>query len=105
MVGFAEVIVDFLPTEKGGRRTAISLSTDEQCCYRPHIRVQNGGGEMLGVEFVDGPDEPLQPGGKAYATIRFSYEPNVCYDALIVGAKFDVLEGARVVATGQVVCR
>lgn len=96
MDGFAEIIVNFLPTENGGRRTAVSLSTDEQLHYRPHIRVQNGDGEMLGVEFVDGPDEPIQPGGGTYATIRFAYEPNVCYDALIVGVKFDVMEGARV---------
>src|SRR5258708_21141443 len=105
MAGFAEVLVEFLPTEKGGRRTPVCLSTDATH-YRPHFRVRNGDGEMLGVEFVDGPDEPVPPGGRTYATVRFLFEPDVCYDALAVGAEFDVLEGGRrVVGLGEVTRR
>jgi translation elongation factor EF-Tu-like GTPase len=105
MAGFAEVLIEFLPTEKGGRRTPICLSTEALGHYRPHFRVRNGDGEMLGVEFVDGPDDPVNPGGSTYATVRFLYEPEVCYDALVVGAQFEVLEGSRVVGIGRVTRR
>jgi translation elongation factor EF-Tu-like GTPase len=105
MAGFAEVLIEFLPAEKGGRRTPICLSTDSEAHYRPHFRVRDGDGEYLGVEFVDGPDDPVLPGGSTYATVRFRYEPEVCYDALVVGAQFEVMEGAHVVGTGQVTRR
>jgi translation elongation factor EF-Tu-like GTPase len=105
MAGFAEVLIQFLSTEKGGRRTPVCLSTDSQAHYRPHFRVRDGNGEYLGVEFVDGPDDLVSPGGSTYATVRFVYEPEVCYDALVVGAQFEVMEGARVVGTGQVTRR
>jgi hypothetical protein len=105
MAGFAEVLVEFMPTEKGGRRTPICLSTSGLGHYRPHFRVHYGDGTMLGVEFIDGPDEPIQPGGRAFGTVRFVYEPAVSYDALVVGAGFDVLEGNRIVAIGRVTRR
>src|SRR5438132_449980 len=105
MAGFAEVLIEFLPTEKGGRRTPICLPTDSEAHYCPHFRVCGGDGEYLGVEFVDGPDVPVLPGGRTFATVRFIYEPAVCYDALVVGAQFEVMEGARVVGTGQVTRR
>ncbi len=103
MTGFAEVWVHFLPTEQGGRRTPIYLGEDPPGRYRPHFRVRDG--EYLGIEFVDGPDDPVLPGTSTYATVRFLYEPNVCYDALVVGAEFDVLEGSRVVGIGRVTRR
>jgi hypothetical protein len=81
------------------------LSTDAAVLYRPHLRVRGGDGQFLGVEFVDGPDDPVPPGLKTYATLRFLYEPQVCYDALAVGAEFDVMEGGRVVAVGRVTRR
>ena len=105
MAAFAEVLVEFLPTEKGGRRTPICLSTDTPPHYRPHLRILGGDGEYLGVEFVEGPDGPVSPGGSAYAMVRFVYAPDICYDALVVGAQFEVMEGSRVVATGRVTRR
>src|SRR5262245_11018186 len=105
MAGFAEVLVEFLPTENGGRRTPICLSTNRAANYRPHFRVRGSDDEYLGVEFVDGPDDPVSPGGSAYATVRFMFEPEVCYDALVVGAQFEVMEGSRVVGTGRVTRR
>lgn len=105
MAGFAEVLIEFLRTEKGGRRTPVCLSTDSSGHYRPHFRVCDGDGEYLGVEFVDGPDDPVAPGGSTYATVRFVYEPEVCYDALVVGRQFEVMEGSRVVGTGRVTRR
>ena len=105
MSGFAEVLIEFLPTEKGGRRTAVFLSADSPVRYRPHFRVRDGNGEMLGIEFIDGPDAGVYPGHRTYATVRFVYEPEVSYEDLKVGAEFDVLEGPRIVATGQVTRR
>ncbi|HMO15415.1 MAG TPA: hypothetical protein PKD64_15140 [Pirellulaceae bacterium] len=105
MAGFAELILEFLPTDLGGRRSPISLSADAVSRYRRHLRVIDGDELTLGVEFVDGPDEPVYPGMKTHATVRFRYEPGVCYDALIVGARFELLEGARAVAVGEVTRR
>jgi len=105
MAGFAEILIELLPTDKGGRRSPICLSTDNATPYRPHFRVRSGNGEMLGVEFVDGPDEPVAPGGSTYATVRFVYEPEACYDELVIGAEFDILEGDRVVGVGRVTRR
>src|SRR6516162_8947591 len=97
MAQFAEVLIEFLPTEKGGRRTPICLSTDSPARYRPHFRVCDGDGDRLGVEFVDGPDQPILPGGSTYATVRFLFESDVCYDKLVIGTQFEILEGGRVV--------
>lgn len=103
MTGFAEVLIEFLPTDRGGRQTSVSLSTDSPAPYRPHFRVRDN--EHLGVEFVDGPDDPIPPGGRTHATVRFIHEPQACYDALVVGARFEVMEGSHVVGTGQVTRR
>jgi hypothetical protein len=105
MAEFAEVMIEFLPAEKGGHRTPICLSTDDPGTYKPHFRVHGSDGEYLGVEFVDGLDGPVSPGGTTYATVRFVYEPEVCYDALVEGAEFDVMECSRIVATGRVIRR
>jgi hypothetical protein len=72
---FAEVSIEFLTSDKGGRKSPISLSPDAAPPYRPHFRIKSGDGEYLGVEFVDGPDEPIHPGGRTFATVRFIYEP------------------------------
>jgi translation elongation factor EF-Tu-like GTPase len=105
MAGFAEILIEFVPTEKGGRRTPVWLSSDGPAHYRPHFRVRNGDGEYLGVQFVDGPEGPVLPGGSCCATVQLIYEPEVCYDALAVGAEFEVLEGSRVVGIGRVTRR
>jgi hypothetical protein len=104
MAGIAQVLIEFLLTEKGGRQTPVCLSTDA-AGYRPHFRIFDGDGELLGVEFIDGPDDQVLPGGSTYATIRFVYEPEVCYDALVVGAQFEMLEGPRVIGRGRVTRR
>ena len=103
MTEFAEVLIELLPTEMGGRRTPICLSTDSESHYRPHFRVCGGDGVMLGVEFVDGPDAPVLPGGQTFATVRFVYQPKVCYGALTEGTQFNILEGSRVVGIGRVI--
>lgn len=93
----AEVELRFRNAEEGGRTAAISLSLG---AYRPHFVV--AGGEYLGVVVIQGPAEPVQPGGKVNATVVFVYEPAVNYSALVEGAIFEVMEGPRVVANGRV---
>jgi translation elongation factor EF-Tu-like GTPase len=102
MSGFAEVLVEFTLTSQGGRESPISLGEDASPHYMPHFVVHNGDGTYLGVEFVDGPEEPVLPGGCTYATVRFIYEPEVSYSALVEGASFDIREGDRTVGSGRV---
>jgi translation elongation factor EF-Tu-like GTPase len=97
---FAEVWVEFLSREAGGRRSPVGL---DDLGYRPHLRV--GDGEYLGVEFVDGPEQPTEPGESTFATVRFLYAPQVDYRALVEGAQFEILEGGRTVGHGHVVRR
>ena len=101
----AEVFIQLLSGEQGGRTAALDLCNDRPGEYRPHLRVIDGSGEMLGVAFIDGPDEPVQPGGQTYATIEFLYEPAVSYEELTVGAMFEILEGSQVVGRGAVTRR
>src|SRR3712207_5216784 len=94
---WAEILIELLPSEAGGRDVPLDLSNDCPGQYRPHLRVIGGSGEMLGVAFMDGPDDPVPPGGEAHATVKFLYEPSVSYAELIEDARFEILEGPRVV--------
>jgi hypothetical protein len=102
MAALAEVWIALLPTEQGGRASPICLAAVSPGSYCPHLRVRGGNGELLGVEFIDGPDVPLPPGSGAYATVRFLYEPRVSYEALGVRVEFEVVEGSRVVGLGRI---
>jgi hypothetical protein len=102
---WAEVSINLVPTELGGRTTPLDLCNDRLGQYRPHLRVIGGSSEMLGVAFMDGPDDPIPPGGSTHATIKALYEPNVSYDELVEGARFEILEGPHVVGYGEVVRR
>jgi translation elongation factor EF-Tu-like GTPase len=97
---YAEVWVEFLSREAGGRQNPVGL---DDLGYRPHLRV--GDGEYLGVEFVDGPEQPIEPGSSIFATVRFVYAPQVDYRALVQGAQFEILEGGHRVGRGHVVRR
>ena len=92
----ATVYVQFINAEAGGR----SLPTYIKEPYRPHLRV--GDGEYLGVEFIDGPEEPIPSGVGVNAKVRFIYSPQVNYEALRIGVQFVVLEGKRIVGVGAV---
>lgn len=105
MNDYAEVVVEFLSTKKGGRKTPICLGENAPSPYRPHFCVQPGDGEYLAVEFIDGPDEPIQPGQSSNATVRFLASDRVSYDALVVGAAFNICEGGRVIGSGSVTSR
>ena len=99
---WADVSISLVPTESGGRTVPLDLCNDRPGQYRPHLRVIGGSFEMLGVAFMDGPDDPILPGGSTHATIKSLYEPNVSYEELIEGARFEILEGSRVVGYGEV---
>jgi hypothetical protein len=102
---WAEIRIELLPTEDGGRDVPLNLSNDHPGQYRPHLRVIGGCGEMLGVAFMDGPDDPVPPGGKTQATVKFLYEREISYAALAEGARFEILEGQKVVGYGEIIRR
>jgi hypothetical protein len=99
---WAEVEIELLPAESGGRALPLNLCNDDPGRYRPHLRVLGGSGALLGVAFMDGPDDPVAPGEKTHATIKALYEPAICYSELIGGARFEILEGPHVVGHGRV---
>ena len=105
MSSWAEVYIQLYPSDAGGRQTPLDLGNDRPGQYRPHFRPVARRSEMLGVEFMDGPDEPEQPGTRTYATVHFLYEPAVSYDALTVGAEFEIVEGSRAIGRGRVTLR
>src|SRR5689334_15462367 len=74
---WADVAIQLVPTASGGRTALLVLCNDNPGQYRPHICVIGGSREMLGVAFMDGPDEPIPPGESTQATIKSLYEPNV----------------------------
>lgn len=98
---YADVTVIFLSSEEGGRHTTPCLNNKK---YRPHFRVL-GAKEWLGVEFIEGPDEPVKPGVSTPSTVRLLYAPEVSYAELQEGARFEILEGPNVVGSGEVVRR
>ena len=102
---WAEMLIELFPREKGGRDAPLDLSNDRPGQYRPHLRVVGGSGEILGVAFMDGPDDPISPGRKAYATVKLLYEPDVSYAELVEGARFEILEGPRVIGIGEIIRR
>lgn len=90
--------VVFLPRAEGGRASTPSLKGG---WYRPHLVVPPSD-EMLGVVFVDGPDEPVVPGQPFSAVARLLYT-GVSYVSLLPGTKFQIREGARTVGQGFVI--
>ncbi len=51
---------------------------------------------------INGSTEAVPLDGAVSAEAVLVYQPNVDYAALVPGAIFDVLEGAKVVGTGKV---
>ena len=105
MTSFAQVWIELLASSENGRTTPVYLAGSATAHYRPHLVVHGGDGQMLGVEFVAGPEGPLLPGSAADATVRCLYEPAISYDALLPDATFDVIEGPHTVARGRVIRR
>ena len=102
---WAEVMIELLPTGRGGRQEPLDLCNDNPGQYRPHFRVIGGSGELLGVAFMDVPDDPVLPGQQTFATVRFLYAPAVSYEELVQGAQFEILEGPKIVGLGRITRR
>jgi translation elongation factor EF-Tu-like GTPase len=98
MAEYADIHVRVRLTADGGRTDPLAACGG---VYRPHLRVGELG-EYLGVAFVSGPSW-VAPGDEADVTVRFLYD--VDYSPLQPGTKFEVVEGARVVADGIVLRR
>ena len=102
---WAEVLIELLATDKGGRQEPLNLCNDNPGQYRPHLRVIGGSGEPLGVAFMDGPDDPVLPGQKTFATVKSLYSTSVSYEELVEGVQFEILEGPNIVGHGKVTRR
>jgi translation elongation factor EF-Tu-like GTPase len=88
----------FLSASDGGRLIPLILEGEK---YRPHLRPESG--EMLGVVFLGDNDKSIPPTVVTRVKVRLLYAPQVSYEALSVGAKFEIVEGSRVVGSGVVV--
>jgi hypothetical protein len=98
-----DVIVQFVDMGKGNRlrQFYINGGGGHRAGYSPHFRVL-GDDEYLGIQFIEGPDMPVNPGEFATAKVWLMYHPNVSYDKLEVGREFEILEGSVIVGVGCV---
>ncbi|MDF1501814.1 hypothetical protein [Roseisolibacter sp. H3M3-2] len=102
MSEYADVTIRWLPPAEGGRSAPVQARASRDLSYRPHFRV-GAAGEPLGVAFLRGEPPVVAPGGAGAATVALLFaDAGVDYHALVPGAAFEVLEGARVVARGTV---
>ncbi len=101
---YAALRLQALPTSESGRHAFFAGRPHNGAAYMPHVRLAPGS-EYLGVAFVAGP-EWIHPDDSVDATVALMYvQTGVDYSALVVGASIEVIEGARVVARGEVVRR
>ncbi|MFN3690848.1 MAG: hypothetical protein ACK4UU_08000, partial [Fimbriimonadales bacterium] len=66
--------------------------------YRPHLRVHE---EYLGVRILSVTAEEIRPGIDYRVGLELLYS-GVDYSELAPGVRFEILEGPRVVGTGQI---
>jgi translation elongation factor EF-Tu-like GTPase len=98
----AEVVVTFLSSDDGGRKTPARLT---EGVYRPHLVVQDpnireyqSGDDYVGVYFEAGPEQAMF--GKEWsATVMVWLRPR---EVLPPGATFTIREGRKVVGWGTV---
>ena len=102
MSEYAEVTIRWLPAAESGRHSPVHTRAAGGMSYKPHFRIGTAG-EYLGVAFLDGEPPVVAPGATGVATVALIYAgAGVDYGALVPGATFEVLEGARVVGQGTV---
>ena len=105
MATFADIEFELASTTDGGRRSPIWVGKVTDQGYMPHLRIVGDDEDYLGIEFVDGPGQMISPGENGFATVRFMYEPQVSYNALVDGAAFEIREGGQIVGTGRILRR
>jgi hypothetical protein len=103
MKRLAEVHVRWLAPSEGGRKIGVAVRSDPPRGYCPHFRV-GVDGEYLGVRFLDGEPEIVEPGGSGTAVVELLWD-GVDYSPLASGVQFDVLEGPKVVGRGTIARR
>ncbi|MDP4147031.1 MAG: hypothetical protein Q8936_21585 [Bacillota bacterium] len=103
MKPFLDVSVEFLSKDKDYRERKFYLNGSKGYSrgYSPHFRVI-GDSEFLGIEFIEGPDRFIGLGEMVNAKVELMYYPDVSYEKLIKGQRFEILEGATVVGRGYV---
>ena len=96
MSDFVEAIVTLIPSEAGGRSSAIFPRDGS---YRPIL--QTSGGDLVRIRIIEGPPS-IQPGHEA----RIVAEVETAA-ALVPGTEFDLIEQERCVGILSVtrVCR
>ncbi len=99
MASYAEIRIQLHATGEGGRSNPLDLSEDRPGFYRPHLRAASARAELIEVEIVQGPAEPVPPGGAASATMRLLSGTGT----LDEGAEFEMLEGEKVVGVVRIV--
>ncbi len=98
MAKYAEIRIELHATAAGGRSNPLDLSEDRPGFYRPHLRALGAAREIIEVEIVQGPAEPVPPGGGTNATMRVLTARGTLDD----GAEFEMLEGERVVGVVRI---
>lgn len=92
------VLVEFFNESEGGRKNPAYLNGKK---YRPHL-VADKSNEYLGVEFIQGPSEPIFSGIEVNAVISLLYFPEVSYKDLVIGQVFRIFEGGKCVGKGVI---
>ena len=89
----AEVVM--LDESEGGRKPPKLFNG-----YRPHMVINPN--ELLGIIFTSVPDKVLS-NQVVKVGLSPAYLGTVDYSAVIPGAKFQIVEGARVVGNGHII--
>lgn len=98
---YAEAIVVLLPTDQGGRSSAIHLEAEPPDRYHAQLRLEDG--RCIIVEFFYGDVDTLQPGESSTVGIDINDVASADRDAFELNTGFEILENSGVVGTGRVV--
>lgn len=92
--------VTIYSADRGGRRLPIHLTGSR---YMPHLVVDGGNGEYLGVLFCAEVDMELTAEIPTDCDLGLLYHPQVDYSPLLAGRRFKIVEGPKPVGEGIVI--
>lgn len=92
--------VTIYSADRGGRRLPINLTGSR---YMPHLVVEGGDGEYLGVVFYSEADMELTADVATDCRLGLLYLPHVDYSPLLPGRAFKIVEGPMPVGEGIVI--